>query len=60
MDSQRLNEMKASGWVIDPRISTWTAKWDMFMILCLLFTALVTPVEIVFLSEGVAITCAPA
>lgn len=55
-DPVRLNEMRLSGCVIDPRRSTWSAKWDLLMISCLLFTAVVTPVEIVFLDEGAQIT----
>ena len=38
--------------IIDPQTSTWTRKWDLYMLCMLLFTAVVTPVEIAFLDEG--------
>jgi hypothetical protein len=55
-DPQRLAEMRISGFVIDPRKSKWSGKWDLLMIACLFFTAVVTPVEIVFLDEGAQVT----
>ena len=55
-DPQRLAEMRITGFFIDPRTSRWSGKWDLLMIACLFFTAVVTPVEIVFLDEGAQVT----
>jgi hypothetical protein len=49
---QRRYEMLEIGCVIDPRGKTLVAVWDTTMLLALLFTAVVTPTEIVFLDEG--------
>ena len=49
-------EMQKVGWVIDPRKSKILPKWDLMMVTALLFTALVTPVEVAFLEEGQYIT----
>ena len=35
--------------VLDPRTNQWVAWWDLVTTLALLFTALVTPVEVAFL-----------
>jgi CRP-like cAMP-binding protein len=51
----RNREMQKVGWVIDPRTSI-LPKWDLLMVSALLFTALVTPVEVAFLEEGQYIT----
>ena len=48
----RNREMQKVGWVIDPRKSRILPKWDLLMVSALLFTALVTPVEVAFLEEG--------
>ena len=48
----RAKDMQRTGWVIDPRGKKWMARWDATMVVCMLFTALVTPVEVAFLSEG--------
>ena len=53
---KRLKEMQQVGYVIDPRQSKWIGKWDMLMVLALVFTAAVTPVEVSFLKEGEYIT----
>ena len=42
--------------VIDPRRSTFMRFWDMAMVVALLFTAIITPVEVSFLDEGRYIT----
>ena len=42
----RAREMQKVGWVIDPRHSTYLPKWDLIMVLSLLFTVVVTPVEV--------------
>lgn len=44
--------MQKKGMVIDPRQVKIMAKWDLTMVMALFFTALVTPVEVVFLQEG--------
>lgn len=44
------------GWVIDPRAFPMLPYWDMTMVVALVFTALVTPVEIVFLNESDSIS----
>ena len=49
-------EMQKIGWVIDPRKSGFLPKWDLLMVTALLFTAVVTPVEVAFLEEGQYIT----
>ena len=49
-------EMQKVGWVIDPRKSRILPKWDLLMVTALLFTALVTPVEVAFLEEGQYVT----
>ena len=36
-------------WVIDPRVTVWIAYWDLAMGLALIYTAMVTPVEVAFL-----------
>ena len=36
-------------WVIDPRHVTWISYWDLVTTVALVFTALVTPVEVSFL-----------
>ena len=54
---KKLNwEMQKIGWVIDPRKSKFLPKWDLLMVTALLFTAVVTPVEVAFLEEGQYIT----
>lgn len=35
-----------SWWVIDPRKTSWVAFWDLATTLSLIFTAIVTPVEV--------------
>ena len=40
------------GNVIDPRTAKWMQWWDIVMMLALLFTALVTPLEVAFLEGG--------
>ena len=52
----RAQEMQMSPYVIDPRKSKLVGKWDMLMVVALLFTAVVTPVEVSFLDEGQYIT----
>ncbi len=49
-------DMQHTGWVIDPLKSRWIQLWDLTMLIPLIFTALVTPVEIAFLPEGRHIT----
>ena len=38
-----------SWWVIDPRKAGWVAAWDLATTLALIFTAVVTPVEVAFI-----------
>jgi len=52
----RAIEMRKTGWVIDPRHSRIMAKWDITMLIALIFTALITPVEVSFLDEGAYVT----
>ena len=52
----RAREMQKHGCVIDPRRSPFMGKWDLVMVIALGFTALVTPVEVGFLQEGLYIT----
>ena len=52
----RAREMQKIGWVIDPRKNCLLPKWDLTMVSALLFTAIVTPVEVAFLEEGQYIT----
>ena len=40
------------GYVIDPRTASWMQWWDIVMMVALLFTALVTPLEVAFLEGG--------
>jgi len=40
------------GYVIDPRTVRWMQWWDIVMMIALLFTALVTPLEVAFLEGG--------
>ena len=42
----RAREMQVVGCVIDPRKSWLLPKWDMMMLAALLFTVIVTPVEV--------------
>lgn len=49
---RRVRDMQVTGWVIDPAKSRWVPQWDLTMLLPLLFTAIITPVEISFLPEG--------
>eukprot|EP00937_MAST-01D_sp_MAST-1D-sp2_P002484 g2484.t1 len=39
-------------WIIDPR-ANWRKKWDITMILLLVYTALVTPYEVAFLETSI-------
>ena len=48
----RAMEMQRHPFIIDPQRSKWTSHWDMIMLTALLFTAVVTPVEVAFLEEG--------
>ena len=41
-----------SKYLIDPRKHHWMAKWDLLVVFALMFTAIVTPLEVVFLDEG--------
>ena len=43
---------QAKGRVIDPRTTKWMQWWDIIMMLALLFTAMVTPLEVAFLEGG--------
>lgn len=38
-------------WVVDPHKSTWLSYWDLMTFLALFYTAIVTPVEVAFLSS---------
>ena len=40
---------RGRGWIIDPRTNRLIAYWDLATTAALLFTALVTPVEVAFL-----------
>ena len=48
----RMMQMRRTGFVIDPRTTKHIARWDLLMVLALSFTAIVTPVEVVYLDEG--------
>ena len=48
----RARQMERHPYIIDPQRDKWTSHWDMIMLTALLFTALVTPVEVSFLEEG--------
>ena len=52
----KAQDMQRVGWIVDPRQTKWMPRWDMLMVAALTFTALVTPVEVVFLQEGTYIT----
>ena len=41
-----------SKYLLDPRKHRWMAKWDLLVVIALMFTAIVTPLEVVFLDEG--------
>ena len=56
IESTKLRETRPTGCVVDPRKSVWSSRWDLLMLACLIFTAIVTPVEIAFLAEGEKIT----
>ena len=43
-------------YLLDPRNSRLMPIWDIVMLCCLLFTALVTPYEVTFLDEGACVT----
>ena len=45
-------------YLLDPRNSRLMPIWDIVMLCCLLFTALVTPYEVTFLDEGACVTAA--
>jgi hypothetical protein len=51
MDEALLTPMArlTAWWVIDPLKATWTAYWDLLTTCALLYTALVTPVEVAFI-----------
>ena len=36
-------------WLIDPRRAKWMTYWDIIVMLALLFTAIVTPMEVSFM-----------
>ena len=44
--------MQRSRYVIDPRHSRYMPFWDIAMLIAMLFTALVTPFEVVFVDSG--------
>ena len=48
--------MRQRGWVIDPSKSRWVQRWDLGMLVPLLFTVIFTPVEICFMTEGAHLT----
>jgi len=56
VEHKRLRDMKQRGCVIDPQKASWVQTWDLTMLLPLIFTVVVTPVEIAFLPEGQHIT----
>ena len=47
-----VTDMQHTGWVLDPRIVKWLPRWDLLMVIALLYTAVLTPVEVAFLQEG--------
>ena len=49
-------ETYKSAGLLDPRKHVWMANWDMVVVVSLLFTAVVTPVEVVFMEENRHIT----
>ncbi len=53
-DARKVIQARESmtGGIIDPRISTFMQYWDMLMLTFLLFCALFTPYEVVFLDGG--------
>ena len=40
-----------SWWIIDPLKAKWTAYWDLVTTAALLYTAIVTPVEVAFIGS---------
>ena len=52
----RMMQMRRTGFVIDPRTTKRIAHWDLTMVFALCFTAIVTPVEVVYLDEGRYVT----
>jgi hypothetical protein len=42
-DWRRARDMQEVGWVIDPQKSRWIGRWDLSMLVPLVFTAIVTP-----------------
>ena len=56
--ARRLRDMQHSPGVIDPRArsAVWVKEWDLLMVIALLFTAIITPVEVAFLDEGEKLT----
>ena len=53
---QALKKIYHPSFIIDPRRSKYMAIWDVMIMVALLFTAIVTPVEVTFLDEGPCIT----
>ena len=53
----RARAMQHKGWVIDPRKHTWIHYWDSLLFVAIMFTAVITPIEVAFFSaEGRHIT----
>ena len=53
---RRLKLANESECIVDPSRARWVKQWDMLMVVTLMFTAVVTPVEVAFMNEGKHIT----
>ena len=54
---QRARAMQRKGLIIDPRKHTWIQSWDLLLFAAIVFTAIITPIEVAFFSsEGRHIT----
>mmetsp|Transcript_17391 Transcript_17391/g.38302 ORF Transcript_17391/g.38302 Transcript_17391/m.38302 type:complete len:654 (+) Transcript_17391:48-2009(+) len=49
---RRVRELATTWFVVDPRRSPWIEQWDLLLVVVLAYTALVTPLEVAFLSPG--------
>ena len=45
-ETKRTSKSLKPRFIIDPQTSPWTRKWDLIMLISLLFTAIVPPVEV--------------
>ena len=52
LERASLETEKRSLFLLDPREKHWLAQWDMVMMTCLIFVAIVTPYEVAFLQDN--------